>query len=66
MKNIVRDRKEGFVKILIIIIIGFLLLRYFGLTITGILGYFNLSVPQIVGWFKDALYWLKNLFGSVL
>lgn len=54
----IKNKKSGFLQLIIIIIVALLLLRYFGLTISGILAYFNLSVSGIINWFKD-------LFGSV-
>jgi hypothetical protein len=57
--------QAGFFKLIILIVVALLLLRYFGLTITGVLDYLGLSVPQILGWLKDAWIWFKDLFNSV-
>lgn len=59
MKNIKENKNRGFIHLIIIIIIALLLMRYFGVTISGILGYFNLSWSGIIDWFKE-------LFRSVL
>jgi hypothetical protein len=61
----IKNEKGGFLQVIIIIIIALLLMRYFGLTISGILAYFHLTWPEIINWFKQALDWLKNLFNSV-
>lgn len=59
------NAKAGFLKLIIIIIIALLLIRYFNITISGILAYFNLTWPEIINWFKRALDWFKDLFNSV-
>ncbi|MFA5791607.1 MAG: hypothetical protein WC884_01050 [Candidatus Paceibacterota bacterium] len=64
MKNKIKN-KSGFLQIIIIIIIALLLMRYFNLTISGILDYFNLTWTDIINWMKRALDWLKDLFNSV-
>lgn len=64
MKNKIKN-KSGFLQIIIIIIIALLLMRYFNLTISGILAYFNLTWTDIINWLKRALDWLKELFYSV-
>jgi len=58
MKNKINNKEGGFLQIIILIIIALLLMRYFGLTITGILDYLNLSWSGIITWIKD-------LFNSV-
>lgn len=60
------NRERGFIQIIIIIIIALLLLKYFGLTITGILEYFHLTWGEIITWLKQALNWFKDLVYSVL
>ncbi|KKS23291.1 MAG: hypothetical protein UU82_C0034G0009 [Candidatus Nomurabacteria bacterium GW2011_GWC2_41_8] len=72
MKNIMKnkkslsdDRQGGFIQLIIIIIVALLVMRYFGITISGILDYFNLTWPDIINWLKEAVTWLKNLFNSV-
>lgn len=59
------ERQDGFLQIIILIIIAMLLMKYFNLTITGILNYFNLTWIEIINWLKEALNWLKDLFNSV-
>lgn len=65
MTNEIKSKKGGFLKLIIVIIIALLIMRYFGLTISGILAYFHLSWAEIINWFKQALDWLKDLFLSV-
>lgn len=59
------NKKRGFLQLIIIIIVAMLLMRYFGITISGILEYFHLTWPEIINWFKQAIEWFKNLFNSV-
>lgn len=59
------NKERGFVKLIILIIVVLLLMRYFNLTISGILAYFNLSWSEIINWLKQALDWFKDLFNSV-
>ncbi len=61
----INKKDGGFIKLIIIIVIALLLMKHFGVTITGILNYFNLSWSEIMSWFAKALEWLKNLFNSV-
>lgn len=62
----IKNKKEsGFIKLIIIVIVALLLMKYFGLTITGILAYFHLTWLDILGWLKQALDWFKDLFNSV-
>ena len=66
MKNIIENNKErGFLKLIIIIIIALLLMKYFNITITDILNFFHLTWNEIIGWLKQALNWFKDLFNSV-
>jgi hypothetical protein len=65
MINQIKNKRGGFLQLIIIIIIALLIMRYFGLTFSGILAYFNLTWVEIIGWFKQALDWLKDLFTSV-
>lgn len=74
MKNMIKNNKErgpastrqgGFLKIIIIIVVVLLLMRYFHLTISGILAYFHLSWTEIINWLKEGLNWFKDLFNSV-
>lgn len=63
-----KNKKRGFVQLIILIavvVVALLLMRNFGLTISGILEYFNLSWAEIIGWFKKAFDWFKDLFNSV-
>ncbi|OGI95004.1 hypothetical protein A2917_01320 [Candidatus Nomurabacteria bacterium RIFCSPLOWO2_01_FULL_42_17] len=58
MKNNLKNQNRGFLQLIIIIVIALLLMRYFGITISGILDYFHLTWAGILNWFKD-------LFNSV-
>ncbi len=49
-----RNKKGGFLQLIIIIVVAFLLLRYF-----------NITVAQILGYVSQAIDWLKGLFNSV-
>jgi hypothetical protein len=57
--------QAGFIKLIIVIVIALLLMRYFHITITGILAYFHLTWPEIMNWFQQSLNWFKDLFNSV-
>ncbi len=65
MKDKLKNKKSGFLKLIIVIIIALLLMRYFHITISDILNYFNLSWSEIIDWLKKALNWLKDLFNNV-
>lgn len=65
MINKIRNQEGGFLKLIILIVVVLLIMRYFNLTITGILAYFHLTWPEIINWFKQALDWFKDLFNSV-
>ncbi|MSU44828.1 hypothetical protein EXS45_01460 [Candidatus Nomurabacteria bacterium] len=65
MINKAENKDRGFIKLIIVIIITLLLMRHFGVTITGILNYFNLTWVEIISWLKIALDWFKDLFNSV-
>lgn len=65
MINHIKNKEGGFLKLIIFIIVVLLLMRYFNITITGILAYFHITWPEIIGWFKQALDWFKDLFNSV-
>ncbi|MFA6257470.1 MAG: hypothetical protein WC671_00460 [Candidatus Paceibacterota bacterium] len=65
MKNEIKNKQSGFLQIIILIVLALLLMRYFNLTITGILSYFNLTWIEIINWLKEALNWFKDLFNSV-
>jgi len=60
-----RNKKNGFIQIIILIVVALLVMRYFGLTISGILDYFGLTWTEIISWLKKALDWFKELFQSV-
>ena len=57
--------QAGFIKLIIIIVIALLLLKYFGLTITGIMNSLGITGADITGWIKQAVDWFKELFNSV-
>ncbi|HTE48406.1 MAG TPA: hypothetical protein VK675_00675 [Candidatus Paceibacterota bacterium] len=65
IENKIQNKESGFIQIIIIIIIALLLMRHFGLTISGILAYFHLTWPEIIGWFQQVFNWFKDLFNSV-
>jgi len=60
-----KNNGGGILQIIVLVIAVLLLMRYFGLTISGILDYFNLTWAEILSWLKKFLDWLKNLFNSV-
>ncbi len=64
MKN-KNNRENGFLKLIIVIIVALLLMKYFNVTISGILAYFHLTWIDIINWLKQALDWIKDLFNSV-
>ena len=59
------QNEGGFLQLIILIIIALLLMRYFGITISGIMAYFNITWMEIMSWIKYAIAWLKDLFNSV-
>ncbi|KKR62653.1 hypothetical protein A2643_03840 [Candidatus Nomurabacteria bacterium RIFCSPHIGHO2_01_FULL_39_220] len=65
MLNKIKNKQSGFLKIIIIIVVALLLMRYFGITFSGILDYFHLTWIDVIGWLKKALDWFKDLFNSV-
>lgn len=65
MNMINKNKNGGFLKFIIIIIVVLLLMRYFHITISGILAYFHLTWAEIINWLKQALDWFKDLFNSV-
>ena len=60
-----KNKNGGFLHIIVTIVVVLLLMRYFGITISGILAYFHLSIPEVVGWFKTTWQWFFYLFNSV-
>ena len=60
-----KNKEGGFLKLIIVIIVALLLMKYFNITFTEILNYFNLTLTEIIGWLKQALNWFKALFNSV-
>jgi hypothetical protein len=49
MKNIIKNNKEGgFLEIIIIIIIALLLMRYFGITISGVVDWFKTFFASVL------------------
>ena len=65
MKNKIKNKESVIIKLIILIIIVLFLMRYFNITISGILDYFNISWTEIISWFKKALDWFKDLLISV-
>ncbi len=68
MKNKTKNKEKGFIKlitIIVVIVVILLLMRYFNITISGILDYFHISWTEIISWFKKALDWFKDLLISV-
>jgi hypothetical protein len=65
MKNKIKNERGGFLKLIIVIIVALLLMRYFNITISEILAYFNLTWTEIISWLKKALDWFIDLFNSV-
>ena len=58
-------KEQGFIQLIIIIVIALLLMKYFGLTFSGILDYFGVTVSDLGNWLKKAMDWFKELFTSV-
>ena len=63
--NQIKNKKGGFLQLIIIIVVALLIMRYFDLTFTGIFAYFGLTWAEVITWLKQALDWLKDLFVSV-
>ena len=59
------QKNAGFIKLILLIVIALLLMRYFGITISGTLEYFNLTWADILGYVKATLDLLKELYNSV-
>lgn len=64
-KNKIEAKEGGFIKIIIIVIVALLLMKYFHITFSGILEYFHLTWLDVIAWLKTALDWFKDLFNSV-
>ncbi len=60
-----KNKERGFLKLIIIVIVALLLMKYFNITFTEILNYFHLTWNEIIGWLKQALNWFKDLFNGV-
>ncbi|OGI68566.1 hypothetical protein A2738_01655 [Candidatus Nomurabacteria bacterium RIFCSPHIGHO2_01_FULL_42_15] len=60
-----KNKNGGFLQLIIIIIVVLFLMRYFGVTFSGILSFFNLTWVEIINWLKDAWEWFLDLFNSV-
>ena len=52
MKN---NKQSGFIETIIIIVIALLLMKYFGIT-----------VSMVIGWFKIFLAWFTTFFKDIL
>jgi hypothetical protein len=65
INKIKNGREGGFIKLIILIVVVLLLMRYFNLTITGVLAYFHLTWTDITGFLTQAWNWFVNLFNSV-
>ncbi len=65
MINKIKNKEGGFLQLIIVAIIALLLMKYFHLTISGILNYFHLTWTDIIAFFQKAPNWLKDLFISV-
>ncbi len=65
MNKIKNTKQKGFIQAIIIVVIALLLMRYFNITISGILNYFHISWTDILAWFQKALTWFKDLVNSV-
>lgn len=65
MINKIKNQQGGFVKLIIFVVVVLLLMKYSGITFTGILDYFHLTWIDIINWLKQALDWFKDLFNSV-
>lgn len=65
MINKIKNKEGGFLKLIILIVVVLLLMRYFHITISGILAYFHLTWPEIISWLTKAWEWFKDLFNSV-
>ncbi len=65
MHKKINRNERGFIQIIIIIIVVLLLMKYFNITISGILNYFHLTWVDIINWLTGALNWFKDLFNSV-
>lgn len=56
MKNILKRNKEGgFFEIIIIVIIGLLLMKYFGITVSTVINWVENFVQWFMTFFKDIL-----------
>ena len=58
-------KEQGFIQLIVVIIVGLLLMRYFGLTFSGIMDYFGVTVADLSNWLKKGMEWFKELFASV-
>ena len=64
MKN--KSSRAGFVHLIIIIIVAFLLMRYFNITITGIADWVAQYLPsRVVDLFETFFNWFAGLVSSV-
>ncbi|OGI67498.1 hypothetical protein A3A05_01540 [Candidatus Nomurabacteria bacterium RIFCSPLOWO2_01_FULL_41_12] len=56
MKYVAKNKQGGFLKLIILIVIAVLLLRYFGITGTEAIDWVkSLSITRILDWIKELL-----------
>ena len=56
MKNILKKNKEGgFLEIIVIIVIALLLMKYFGITVSTVIGWIKIFIAWFTTFFKDIL-----------
>ncbi len=47
MKEKINNKEGGFIELIIVIIIALLVMRYFGLTVTGVINWFVTSLRSV-------------------
>ncbi len=62
-----KNKQGGFIDIIIVIVIVLILMRYFNITITGMIDWLDTTpVPDMaIGWLYGASEWLKNLVNGI-
>lgn len=61
-----KSSQSGFIDLILIIVAGLLLMRYYNFTTSDLVDWFqSLSVDKVIGWFKDLVDWVKTILDSI-
>lgn len=61
-----KSSKSGFIDLILMIVAGLLLMRYYNFTTSDLMDWFqSLSVDKVIGWLKDLVDWCKSMLDSI-